>query len=153
MKHIIFVCTGNSCRSPMAEGFLKRIAQERSQLDITVSSAGISAMNGYPASAEAVQVMRELGIDISSHRSRTITTSVLEDASVVVAMASNHMEALVNLNPAMVGKMYLLTDFESEAQSGSGKGITDPIGMSVEGYRKVRDEIKELVTKLAERLQ
>jgi protein-tyrosine-phosphatase len=89
MKTIIFVCTGNICRSPMAEAFLKRIlAREGLATDYVVRSAGVWAANGRPASAYAIQVMTRRRIDISGHRAHSLTRADVEEADLILAMAS-----------------------------------------------------------------
>ena len=150
MKTVVFVCTGNSCRSPMAEGYLNHFLGERSGKDVRAVSAGTSAIPGYPPTPEAAAVMAEDAVDITAHRTRKLTGELVAEASVIVAMAESHMDAVVALDPGAVGKVYLLRDF-SGAKS-ADRNIRDPIGHSIETYRAVRDEIKKLVKNLSERL-
>ena len=87
MKTILFVCTGNVCRSPMAEGILRQAVQGRG--NYRVISAGLGAMEGQPPSAYAVQAVRELGIDISSQRSRMLTPELVQDADFIFGMTTS----------------------------------------------------------------
>ena len=100
---ILFVCTGNLCRSPMAEGILKaRFRSEGKHTLYQVRSAGAWTQNGLSASALAIQAMDELGLDIASHRSRRLTAEDVADASLVSVMTRDHKEALLAEFPEIV---------------------------------------------------
>lgn len=122
--NILFVCTGNTCRSPMAEGYLKHISIQ----GINVKSAGMS-FSGDPASDNSVEVMKEIGIDISAHRSSVITASHIEWADKIYCMTSSHKKALEELG-VDTSKLFVLAN-----------GIPDPFGMDTAAYRLCRDEI------------
>jgi protein-tyrosine-phosphatase len=136
MKKLIFVCTGNTCRSPMAEGLLKHLLGPECGWEI--SSAGVSAANGCPASAGALAALREKGIDLSGHRSRRLTVEMACNADRLVTMTAGHRAAVEALCPASRGKVFLLKSF-GVAQCAAD--IYDPVGESLEVYRRVRDEI------------
>ncbi len=148
---VVFVCTGNSCRSPMAEGFLRKMLSDRGDTQTRVISAGTSALEGRPPTPEAVAAMAEAGIDISAHRSRRLTPDTVGEAGLIVGMAESHVDAVVAMDPTAIGKLYLLRDFASER--GFDRGIRDPIGQSIDEYRAVRDDIRVLVARMAERMQ
>lgn len=90
--HILFICTGNTCRSPMAEGWLRHIAGESA--GISVSSGGLYASDGERASCGAIRAMEKRGVDISGHRARTVTDDMLREADLVLCMSEGHCEAL-----------------------------------------------------------
>ncbi|MFA7256775.1 MAG: low molecular weight protein arginine phosphatase [Kiritimatiellales bacterium] len=136
MKKLIFVCTGNTCRSPMAEGLLKHLLGSDSGWEI--SSAGICAANGFSASPNAVEAMREKKIDISAHCSRHLSPALIEEATLLVTMTRGHRDAIVASVPESAGKVFLLKSF-GIAQSPTD--IYDPVGEALDVYRRVRDEI------------
>ncbi len=137
---VLFVCTGNTCRSPMAEALFRKEAQQRG-MNCECRSAGIATFTGSPASDNAVAVMKEIGVDISGFRSTSIKAILADEYDIYVPMTFNHAQALVQLGIGK-NKIYL---FDSE--------ITDPYGGSVDFYRKTRDELSVCVKKLADFIQ
>ncbi|MBN1863549.1 MAG: hypothetical protein JW808_01475, partial [Victivallales bacterium] len=87
--HVLFVCSGNTCRSPMAEGYLRHLLEKGGRGDITVSSAGTSTADGMPPSRHSVEALKEHGIDISGHRSTGLTVELLKRSDMVVAMTTS----------------------------------------------------------------
>ncbi len=129
--NILFVCTGNTCRSPMAEGYLKH----KKLPDVFVKSAGLGE-NGYPASGNSIEVMGEVGIDISSHISSTVNKQLINWADKIICMTASH-KAILSSMGVQKNKLSVL-----------GKGISDPFGQSVYFYRAARDEIFEGIDSL-----
>lgn len=136
MKKLIFVCTGNTCRSPMAEGLLKHLLGSKCGWDI--SSAGVRASNGLPASPGSLAALREKGIDLTGHYSRRLTPQMIREADLLVTMTRGHRDAILEISPESAGKVFLLKSF-GIAQCAAD--IYDPVGEALDVYRRVRDEI------------
>jgi protein-tyrosine phosphatase len=143
MKRVLFVCTGNTCRSPMAEAlFLHRIG---SQEQWTAGSAGIYAGAGTPASPHSTEAMHELGIDLRTHRSRPLTAELVQQADLIVTMSAGHRFEILQDFPEVGNRVFLINSF------GTSKvpvDISDPFGGSLEAYRKIRDEIDRALADL-----
>jgi glycine hydroxymethyltransferase len=121
----------------MAEGLFGRMIAERP--DLRVLSAGVSTYPGQPPSAHAVEVLAELGVDISQHRSRPLSEKVIDEADWIIAMTRSHLDSIIYLFPRAAEKVYLLREFEPGATS---LDVADPIGMGLEAYRAARDIIR-----------
>ena len=133
-KRVLVVCTGNTCRSPMAEGWLK---QKLSGKGWRVESAGVAAWGGEPASPEAVEAMRGVGIDISGHRSQVLSNSLVGGANYILAMTEGHRREVVRRWPEAEAKTFLVHDFGL----GESRDVGDPVGYPVEVYQHTRDEL------------
>jgi glycine hydroxymethyltransferase len=140
MKTILFVCTGNVCRSPMAEGLFRHTARGRGEYRIT--SAGVGAVDGQPPSPHAIRALRDLGIDISQQRSRMLTAELIEQADYIFGMTHGHVDAVNLLYPQAAEKTFLLREFD-ETLDIFEKDISDPIGGSFEVYVNCRDQIEQ----------
>ncbi len=141
---LLFVCTGNTCRSPMAEGLARVIFG----LENEISSAGLEAWEGMQASAQAITVMEEMGIDLIGHRSRRITEEQVGWADWVIPMTLAHEQRLCMLFPQYS------TKFRSLGAWGlQGSDVSDPWGGSLESYRKSAQTISELLLALKQCLK
>jgi len=146
MKTILFVCTGNICRSPMAEG-LFRTAVRGLGYDFRVLSAGVGAVDGQPPSAHAVRALKELNIDISRQRSRMLTSELVNQADYIFGMTHGHVDAVTLLYPQAAEKTFLLREFD-ETLDIFEKDISDPIGGSYDVYTACRDQIEQGIVSL-----
>lgn len=140
MPHILFICTANICRSPVAEGILRQRFQEDRLVDWKVSSAGTWAQLRRGAASTSIALMAERGIDISGHRAREVSTEALEEADLILCMEAGHAEALRVEFPEAAERIYLLSEM-----SGGDQGISDPYGGPVVGYVKMIDEVSYLI--------
>ena len=140
MKRVLFVCTGNICRSPMAEGLFRHNVRGRSSFE--VYSAGVGAMDGQPPSDYAVRALAELGIDISHQRSNSLSAELVSKADYIFGMTHSHVDAITLLYPQAAEKTFLLREFD-ETLDFFEKDISDPIGGSYEVYANCRDQIEQ----------
>lgn len=140
MPHIVFICTANICRSPVAEGLLRQRLQESGLDNWTVSSAGTWAQIRRGAASTSISLMAERGIDISEHQAREVTAALLEAADLILCMESGHAEALRVEFPEAAERIFLLSEM-----SGGIQGISDPYGGPVTGYVKMIDEVGYLI--------
>ena len=140
MKHVLFICTGNVCRSPMAEGLLRHMAGDR----VKVASAGLGAGHGQPPSAHAIEVLGKEGIDIADIRSQPVSAHLLQQADYIFTMTRDHLDMLLLLFPEMASKTRLLR-FE-EAAKGGRADVTDPIGGTRATYESCKADIQRAMS-------
>ena len=138
MKSVLFVCTGNICRSPIAEGLFRRLVGNR---NIEVASAGVHAVRGQPPSLYAVQVCEADCVDISDQRSQPLTADLVERATHIFAMTGAHLETIHMLFPHGAEKTFLLREFE-EPGATLWRDVPDPIGMGRDVYEDCARTIK-----------
>ncbi len=149
---VLFVCSGNSCRSVMAEWLFRKHSAEAGK-SMEVLSAGTSALEGMGASLETLRVLREQGLDASTHKARRLLPEMIRFSDKILAMEAMHREHILSLDPSAKNKVWLLTDFSSDGLEREGFiGVPDPIGGSPEIYDEVCDTILDCVKNLVEEL-
>lgn len=137
LKHVLFVCTGNTCRSPMAEGLFRKLIAGRS--DYTVSSAGVAASKGAPCNPETENLLKKRGAPLVDFRSRQVTEAVLSAATHVFAMSRSHLQTLESRFPEQADKFYLVCEFAEIPRGGIGADVPDPIGLGRRAYEEVAE--------------
>ena len=145
MKTILFLCTGNVCRSPMAEGLFRHAVKGRGEFRIV--SAGIGAIDGDLPTHHSVQAMREIGIDISGQRSHALTSELIRSADLILGMTHSHTDTVALLYPKAAEKTFLLREFD-ETLEPYEKDISDPIGSPYHIYVECRDQIEQGIVTL-----
>lgn len=144
MKKLVFVCSGNTCRSPMARALFRQLLKETDPIKLDeyeIVSAGIFAKEGVPASSEAIEVMNEVGLDLNDHQARKVTREILENATWVVTMSQSHSEYIVELHPEIKPQVVSVYEFAGQEP----REISDPFGGGVNVYRTCRDELRQIL--------
>ena len=144
MFNVLIICTGNTCRSPMAEGILKSLLKKRGIADIRVTSAGIGAMGGLPATPFAIGAARAWNIDISGHFSRQLNKRLLAEADLILAMSSEHVDFVARQDHMAMKKTFLIKGFPMPYSS-SQESVRDPIGGTLDDYNQTFMELDEVL--------
>jgi len=143
---ILFVCTGNTCRSPMAQGIAQKIASD-GNLQTQALSAGIMVAPGSTVSSFSVEALKEYNIDISSHIPTQLDLNILSESDLVVTMTKAHKEMIINAAPQFADKVKTFSEFTLDDD------ISDPYGADLNTYKKCASQIYDAVVKLYERIK
>lgn len=148
--HVLLVCSGNTCRSPLAAAMLTaRLRSEPELRDVTVASAGTSAWDGSPASEGSYLVALERGLDLSTHRARMLTPDQVQRADLILTMTAAHASRVADLG----GASKVATMAEYARADVSQRDVPDPFGGDVEAYRATADLMSTLIEAVVERLR
>ncbi len=148
MTKVLFVCTGNTCRSPMAEALLKHL---KTSEQIEVKSAGVFAMDGNNASPNAIEALREKGI-ACEHQSSSLSPDLVEWATIILTMTNSHKQSVIDYYPDAGRKTFTLAEYVGEKGMGN-KDITDPFGGSLSTYKQTLKDLEKYISKLIEHLE
>ena len=151
-KKILFVCTGNSCRSVMAEGLLLQGVKQKGRSDVQVLSAGTNTFPGMGPTLETIEVMKELGVDVSSHVSQQLTPDLVRSADAVFCMEDFHREQILAIHPEAESKVHLFRTFQKPAPL-DNPNVPDPIGQPRHVYEACRTVIQDGVHRIMEWLE
>ena len=148
IKQTLFVCTGNICRSPFAEGLLKKLVQKNGLDDIVADSAGLFALPGNSVTGLAQKVAAEYDVNLSDHAAKSVNEDIIDRSDLILVMENSHAKDLLDAFPEAEDKVFLIRHFASFGSK--DRGIADPYGLNYEAYRFCFLDIQDGVSGLWE---
>ncbi len=142
LKNVLFVCTGNTCRSPLAEVLFRDLVKAAS--DYSIQSAGVGAFSGQSASPHSAKLAKERDLDLSKHQSKAVTIDLVDQATHIFALGRSHVISLLVDYPEAEDKIYLLSEFAADDQL-RGKDVSDPFGGDLEEYQEMQEHLDKLL--------
>jgi len=139
---IMLVCTGNTCRSPMAQGILRSMIEKDNIANVEVISSGTGTLDGYPATANAVQASKKNGIDISDHHSEAVTAELVRASDVILALAYEHYVYITESFPEADGRVFMIKAFPDHEPSPE-LSVEDPLGLGLDEYLATHRELEK----------
>ena len=154
-KQILFVCTGNTCRSPMAQGIFQKLLEEEGLAEqFCTRSAGVAAFPGDSANPHTYEFLKEIGIDFSDFRSTATSPHLLRESHLILGMTESHLFALQDLAPEEDEKLLLVTNYNPDgSESDHPAQISDPIGQGPAAYQRTAEALTEHLSGLIEHLK
>lgn len=149
---IMFICTGNICRSAMAEGMMKKLVKEEN-IDAEIFSCGIYAETGDYATYNAIEAVKDYEVDITSHRATNIRVSKIKEMDLILCATVSHKQSVLYLYPELKEKVYTMKEYADICKDGQDLDIKDPWGYDLNVYNHCASEIKECLDKTVEKIK